>query len=246
MENSWKLQSINKGLVLKENELHIWRTKVHDNIDNLNNYWYLLTQDEQIRAQEFYFVIDKNRYIIARAVLRKLIAGYIGISPKNILFEYTEYGKPSLILPNDNQKLKFNLAHSRDAIIYAITKNIDVGVDIEFVNKDFVIEDIIQHSCSEQEQFLLRNLFKSDKYNLFYELWVAKEAFVKAMGVGLSFDLKQIDINFSKNKLISATNLLNNSTLCWTGALFSAYNGFYSAFATINPVKRVFFLTYNN
>ena len=66
---------------------------VSTNINNLDYYWFLLIQDEQIHAREFYFIKDRNRYIIARAILRKLIASYINISPEDILFRYTKYGK---------------------------------------------------------------------------------------------------------------------------------------------------------
>jgi 4'-phosphopantetheinyl transferase len=160
IENSWKLQSLNEKLTLREDELHIWRTKVSKNEYNLDFYWNLLSQDEQVRAKEFYFVRDRNCYIIARGILRSLIASYADIAPKNILFKYTEYGKPYLAVNNDFSEIKFNLAHSKDSIVYAFTKNIDVGIDIEFINKDFVMEDVVNYCCSKQEQHSLQKLLR--------------------------------------------------------------------------------------
>ena len=248
VRNSWKFQSLNEKITLKDNELHIWKTKISANIDNIDNYWHLLAQNEQARAKEFYFAVDSNRYIITRAILKKLIATYLGIFPQDVLFEYTEYGKPYLCLDlkNNFQALKFNLAHSRDSIIYGFTKNIDIGVDIEFINKDFIIDDLVQHCCSKQEQDKMITLFEEQKYSYFYNLWVIKEALVKAIGFGLSYDLRQIHVNFNKNKLISATNVINNCKLCWTQNIFFAYNGYCSAFALRKSAEKVFFFAYND
>ena len=220
IETSWKLQSLNEKLTLRESELHIWRTKVSENECNLDFYWNLLSQDEQVRAKEFCFVRDRNCYIIARGILRSLIARYVDRAPKNILFKYTEYGKPYLDVNNDFAEIKFNLAHSKDSIVYAFTKNIDVGIDIEFINKDFVMEDVVNYCCSKQEQRILQKLSYCQKYYYFYKLWVIKEAIVKAMGVGLSYDLRQIHINFSKNKLIDQINIINNDKINWTTDVF--------------------------
>lgn len=246
--NTWKLRTINKKITLVDNELHLWRTKVSEHTNNMDHYWHLLTKDEQVHAKAFYFAEDSNRYIVTRAILRKLIAGYLGIFPQDILFQYTKYGKPYLCLnlKNNSQLLKFNLSHSKDAIIYGITKNINIGVDIEFINKDFAIDDLVEQCCSRQEQNTLITLLDEQKYSYFYNLWVVKEALVKAMGLGLSYDLKQIHVNFNKNKLINATNVVNNEKLYWTQNIFLTYNDYCSAFAISKPADKVLFFTYSN
>jgi 4'-phosphopantetheinyl transferase len=244
-ENLWKSRSIDKELTLEANELHIWRIKFLEDIDNYSDYWNLLTQYEQTQAKSFYFIKDRNRYVVTRAVLRKLLAQYLkNIKPESISLEYTEYGKPYLFKNINAYNINFNLSHSNNCIVYAFTRDIDVGVDIECVNKNFVIEDIIEYCCSEQEKILLQELSNDYKYCYFYKLWVAKEALVKAMGLGLSFDLKRININFDQNKLISVIDVVDNSKLCWTVRIFSAYNGYYSAFATRNLIEKVLFFEF--
>ncbi len=237
----WKIKSIDKDLVLRDNELHIWKTKISENKHDLDFCRYLLTSEELIHANEFYFVEDRNRYIIARAILRRLIFGYTGILPNSIVFEYTEYGKPFLAAKNNIQGMKFNIAHSKNAVVFAFTKNIDVGIDIEFVNKDFVIDDLVKYCCSEQEQYHLKSLPEDQRYRYFYKLWVIKEAIVKAMGLGLSYDLKRIYINFSKNKLIDPIVIINNDKMYWTVDIFLSYDGYQSAFATKNQIEKVLF-----
>ena len=247
VENSWTLSPLNKKFLLGNDELHIWRTKISENTKYLNDYWSLLTQYEQIQAKSFYFIKDRNRYIVTRAILRKLLKGYLGsVQSKNILFEQTKYGKPYLHHSMNITNIKFNLSHSNDCIVYVFSKNIDVGIDIEYINKDLIIDDIVEHCCSNQEQIELQKLFNDNKYAYFYKLWVIKEALVKAMGLGLSFDLRQMHINFAENKLINAINVIDSSKLCWTLDMFSTYNGYYSAFAAKNPIKRVIFLTFED
>ena len=68
-----------------------------------------------------------------------------------------------------------------------------------------------------------------------------KESLVKAIGLGLSYDLRRIHINFSKNKLIDPIDIVSNNKLCWTVDMFLSYNGYYSAFATKTPITRSFF-----
>ena len=246
-DEQWNSNYTSQELNLENNELHIWRTKVSELLNNLDSYWKILNIEEQKHANSFNFTKDRNRYIIARSVLRILLEKYLkNIQKEELLFDRTKYGKPYLCDLINLHNIKFNLSHSYDYIVYAFTKNNNVGVDIEFINRDIVIEDIIENSCSEQEKLLLNDLNKDDKCNTFYKFWVIKEAIVKAMGVGMSFDLRCISVNLGKNKLIDAFSIVNNSKLYWTVELVYAYNSCCSAFATRNPIGRVFFLTYQD
>ena len=245
IENLWIPGSLNKNLLLESNELHIWRTRISDNTKYLNDYWNLLNRHEKNQAKSFYFIQDRHRYIITRAVIRKLLEGYLrNIQSKNILFQQTEYGKPYLCHSINSSNIKFNLSHSKDCIVYAFAKDIDIGIDIEYVNKDLIIDDIVEHCCSEQEQIELQKLLNDNKYAHFYKLWVIKEALVKAIGLGLSFDLSRIHINIANNKLITAINVTNSCKLHWTLEMFYIYNDYYTAFVTEYPVKRVVFFNF--
>ncbi len=242
----WISKALNENLALENDELHIWRTKVSENIKNLDNYWTFLSSDEQITAKSFHFIKDRNRYIVSRAILRKLLESYLrNIRHKDILFEQTEYGKPYLANSININNIKFNLSHSGDAVIYAFTRNIDIGIDIEFINKALIIDDIIEQCCSVQEKMKLQQLSCNFRYDYFYKLWVLKESLVKAMGLGLSFDLREVSVDFSKDGLISDINIINNNKLYWTLSFFSAYNGYCSAFAAKKTIKKVLFFNYD-
>ncbi len=221
MQDFWLSVSLNKKIAIKNDELHIWRAKVSENLKHFDHYWHLLSLDEKIKANSFYFIKDKNRYIVSRAILKKLLVSYLGnIQYNDILFEQTEYGKPYLDNSINISNIKFNLSHSGDAVVYAFTRNTDIGIDIEFINKDFIIDDIIEQCCSVQEKMELQELSFSCKYDYFYKIWVLKESLVKAMGLGLAFDLREVSVNFSKDELITATNIINNDKLYWTLSFF--------------------------
>ena len=244
-DNLWESRSVNNRVFLKGGELHIWRTKISDNVLNINEYLDLLTIEEQAKAQSFFFRKDQNRYVITRAILKKLLAMYLNvISPRCICFKQTNYGKPYLVDSINNENIKFNISHSNDCVVFAFTKNIDVGVDIEYIDKNLVIEEIIEYCCTELEKNQLNELPYNHRYYYFYKLWVLKEAIVKALGLGLSFDLKQIRTDFYENKLISFVDIIDNNKLCWTANTFYAYNSYYSAFAVKSSTIKVIFFTY--
>ena len=241
IQSSWELKSIKQLPTLSKDALHIWRTRISKNIKNIDYNWSLLTQNEQIHSKKFSFIKEQNRYIITRAILREIISGYIDTAPQNIFFKYTEYGKPYLA-NNHEQKLKFNLAHSGDCIVFIFSKYIDIGIDIEFINKELTIKDTIKYCCSEKEQHTLYVLPDYQKFHYFYKLWVIKEALVKAIGLGLSCDLRKININLN-NKSHYPMNIKHNN-IDYTINTFRAYNEYYSAFAVNKPIHKISFLTY--
>lgn len=252
MPIEWNPQSLYRMPHLMGNEVHIWNTKISENVDNLDLYWSLLTPNEQSRSTRYYFNKDKNRYIISRAILKMLVAGYIqrrleqnALCPLEILFEYNRYGKPFLG-PEMNvfsSNLKFNLAHSRDSIIYIFANNIEVGIDIEFCDSKLNINEMVYFCCSEQEKIFLQNLPISESKRIyFYAIWVVKEAITKSIGMGLSYDIKKISVNLSK---VITTNFNNPISVKvdnyddWNISLFEPSLGYYSAFALSKKIDLI-------
>jgi 4'-phosphopantetheinyl transferase len=240
-ENIWKVHSFRNNLVLEEMEMHIWRVRLARETCDLEYYWSIISDDERNNAKEFRFIKDKNRYIIARAILRKIISLYMNnVDPKSIIFGYTEYAKPYLITNNNIYLLKFNLSHSEDSIIYGFSREVDIGVDIEFFNQELIIEDVIEYCCSIEEKKKLEELSIDHKY--FYKLWVSKESLVKAMGLGLSYDFRKISINIDND----VVNIISPNKSNWMIKLFPSYDGYYSAVASEKPMKKIIFLNYSN
>ena len=179
---------------LRESEVHIWNFDL-DKISSLMiQFEKILSDDELVRANKFHFEIDKVRFICSRGLLRLLLGIYTGISSRGINFTFNEYGKPSLIEAQNNFELHFNLSHSKNFMSVGFTKNALIGVDVELMKplKDHLRIAKRFFSYSEIEQL---NSFPSEKISEgFYTCWTAKEAVIKLSGKGLSYPLKEFDV----------------------------------------------------
>lgn len=146
----------------------------------------LLSLDELQRADRFVFEKDRQAYTVARGLLRQKLAEATGREPNNLTFEYNNFGKPFLVgVPN----LSFNLSHSGDGMVLAISDGRTVGIDLEDTSRPVEIHQIAPHFFAPQEVEMLNTL--PDQVQGFFTCWTRKEAYVKARGKGLSIPLDQ-------------------------------------------------------
>lgn len=159
----------------------------------------LLNTDELARANRFHFAKHTRRFSLARAAMRLLLMHYTELSP--LSFEANKYGKP--FIPNTD--IKFNLSHSRDTALLAITQSFELGVDIEFFsNRDLL--GIAKHAFSNQENRALSQLDSQQLDSAFFHIWAQKEAFIKACGMGLSYDTKAFTVTATPPANLLSTN----------------------------------------
>jgi 4'-phosphopantetheinyl transferase len=151
--------------------------------------------DERERADRFHFEVDQRRAVIGRGYLRLLLGQILDRPANKLQFEYDEFGKPSLI-PNQGLPLQFNVSHSGDMILIAITIGRAVGVDVERIRTDFDPDEIAARFFSANECKILASLAGPVRYKAFFACWTRKEAYLKARGVGLSLPLDQFDVSF--------------------------------------------------
>ncbi|MGH9874027.1 MAG: 4'-phosphopantetheinyl transferase family protein [Pyrinomonadaceae bacterium] len=191
-------------LNLAADEVHVWLAKLDDYpADDLK---LLLSEDERSRAARFRFDKDRNHYVVARALLRKLLAAYLNVGAGELQFSYAEKGKPAL---DESQRtsLNFNVAHSYGLAIYAFACNREVGVDLEFIREDLANEDIAERFFSQAEIDSLRELPAQLRKQAFFDCWTRKEAYIKARGDGLSMPLDEFDVSLRPGE---AAALLRN------------------------------------
>lgn len=174
---------------LKSDEIHIWSASLSETKNNVAYLASLLSEDEHERANSFKFPIDRNQYIIARGILRSLIAGYLGGAPQAIEIIYGLWGKPCLAR---EKFFRFNISHSRDYALYAVTKNYEVGVDLEYIDKNLELDGIALNIFSPLELDYWKNLSPENKIDFFFRFWVCKEAYLKALGKGWLDSKKEI------------------------------------------------------
>jgi 4'-phosphopantetheinyl transferase len=154
-----------------------------------------LTADETRRAERFYFQKDRDRFIVARGLLRSILSRYLNMEPSQLRFRYGAHGKPDLATASGGHKLRFNLSHSNGLALYAITRDREIGVDIEYIRADFPGLQVAEHFFSPREIATLRALPAARRHEAFFTFWTLKEAYIKARGQGLTLSLDQLDVS---------------------------------------------------
>lgn len=184
---------------LADDEVHVWRISLELSASNAAKFWLTLSSDERERAERFHFEVDRRRSVVARGVLRLLLGKVLNLPADSLRFEYDEFGKPRLISTQE-QRLRFNVSHSGDLILIAITKDRAVGVDVERIRADIDLDKVAARFFSPNEYKSLGLLTGPIRYEAFFACWTRKEAYLKARGDGLSMPLDQFDVSFLPNE----------------------------------------------
>jgi 4'-phosphopantetheinyl transferase len=184
-------------LTLASHDVHVWRMSLGLPSSQVETLRQTLAPDELSRASRFRFEKERRRFIVARGMLRRILGRYLGVDPGQLGFSYTDYGKPALISPSRPQTLNFNLSHSHQLALIAITDQRQVGIDVEHVRPIPDLEDLAQRFFSAQENAALQALPEEEKLRGFFNCWTRKEAYIKARGEGLSLPLGQFDVSLT-------------------------------------------------
>jgi 4'-phosphopantetheinyl transferase len=172
----------------------VWRIELAQPAAQVEEFRQTLSEDEIARADRFYFEKDRDRFIVARGTLRAILGRYLKRSPHELRFRYSAYGKPSLD-DDDGAWLRFNVSHSHELGLIAVTCGREVGVDIEWIRPDVATEQIAERFFSTHEVAALRALPADRQTEAFFNCWTRKEAYIKARGEGLSFPLDKFDVS---------------------------------------------------
>jgi 4'-phosphopantetheinyl transferase len=146
----------------------------------------LLSPEERARTDSFYFEYDRRSYLAAHAALRLLLARYTGESAESLTIQKDANGRPML----ENSKLHINLSHSGNAVLIALSSAAPVGVDVEKIRGIPDVMAIARSHFSVAEVDAIIRLPPPQRATAFLVIWTRKEAFVKAIGRGLSFPLQ--------------------------------------------------------
>lgn len=215
-------------LDLPDDEIHVWRIPLDLPKWQIHELEQTLSQDEELRANRFHFERHKRRYIAARGSLRKILGLYLESDPASLEFSYGPKGKPSIT----NGKVFFNLSHSNELALCAITRDRLIGIDIEHIRTINDVEDLSKRFFSPREfQMICKRPFEK-KTETFYIIWTFKEAYLKAVGQGLG-ELDQVEVTFSREKP-SILQKINGTYLkdpYWSVSYIKATQGYTAALA---------------
>jgi 4'-phosphopantetheinyl transferase len=156
----------------------------------------VLSEDELVRADRFRFEKDRRRFVAARSALRQVLGRYLRCSPGEVGFSYQPTGKPQLAPEFRESRVQFNLSHSGEFALIAVTLDRRIGVDIEVINAERAWEDVAERFFSAAENRILRALPAGERELAFFQCWTRKEAYVKAVGAGLALPLSSFDVAF--------------------------------------------------
>src|SRR5208283_4515005 len=124
------------------NVVHVWRTNLDLSPSMVGRFQNTLSVDEQLRAHRFYFRKDRERFVVARGLLRTILGRYLDRAPQNVAFTYNQYGKPSIVSKAGAESIRFNVSHSHGTALYAITRGLEIGVDLELILDGLEVEQI--------------------------------------------------------------------------------------------------------
>jgi 4'-phosphopantetheinyl transferase len=186
-----------KELVLPEGEIHIWRANLALETAVLDRLRAVLSPDEQSRAARFHFARDRDHFIACRGALRMLLGAYLNISPDALEFCYGIHGKPALRVDDSQLSTRFNISHADGLAVLAFARGREVGIDLEPISAEFPGEEIAARYFSARELAELRALPLAQRAEGFSLCWTRKEAYAKALGLGLQIKLNSFSVSLT-------------------------------------------------
>lgn len=180
---------------LPEGEVHAWIEPLIWTEALLAEARETLSMEENQRADRFLQDLHRNRYLISHLNLRRILAQYLRTPPRELQFETSEFGKPSLPLSQNRVGVNFNLSHSNERMLLGVIRDAAIGVDIEEIRPESATLDIAARFFTERENEQLRSLSGAEQVEAFFNCWTRKEAYLKAIGLGLLIDPKQCEVS---------------------------------------------------
>ncbi|MFK7735456.1 MAG: 4'-phosphopantetheinyl transferase superfamily protein [Pirellulaceae bacterium] len=204
-----------KKIELTLGEVQVWQFSLERPEAELAELESLLSRDEIDRANRFFTSELRSRFIVARGTLRRILAIWTGANARELSFHYGSWGKPRLSTKLDaHGDRQFNLSHSADQAVVALSREA-VGVDLEVANPRTNHRAIASQILSPQESETWAKLGKATLDVEIMRLWVSKESFLKAVGLGIAEGLQSIDFplpiatneSFSLNRIDGALQM---------------------------------------
>jgi 4'-phosphopantetheinyl transferase len=175
---------------LPADEVHIWSAGLRAGRAVLCTCWDLLSAEEKRFALAHRFAKDRREFVVTRALLRNILAHYAGQAAAYVCFDSNSSGKPLL---RGTEGLHFSVSHSHDLALFVIARR-RVGIDVEYIRSSVVRKAVIDQCLSLPEQIRLQAMPAKVRALALYRCWTKKEAILKAVGVGLSYSPRHVNV----------------------------------------------------
>jgi 4'-phosphopantetheinyl transferase len=183
-------------MMLERNRILVWFASLVADGATVGHSRMELSADERARADRFQDADVCRRFIVAHAFQRRVLAACARVEATSLCFGFDAWRKPWLL---SRPEVRFNLSHSADIAILAVRMDHDVGVDIEECAQEAAIEDVAKHAFSRAECHALEALSPAARRDAFFRMWTRKEAYVKALGRGLSWPTRSFSVSHLPN-----------------------------------------------
>ncbi|RCS40638.1 hypothetical protein DTL42_25035 [Bremerella cremea] len=183
-----------RQLEIAQNELHLWRISLEEGLDSVDQLQKQLSEAEQVRAGKFFREAQAQQFVVYHAALRDILARYVGVRPREIAYETGQFGKPNVVSVQADG-LRFNLTHSGELAVVAVSRGAEVGVDIERTRVVRSFASMLERCLSQAERKDVCDHHEDDRHRHFLRFWTHKEAYLKAIGVGLRAPLDQLTLD---------------------------------------------------
>ena len=178
-------------------EVHVWMSRLSLPEAVLTKIGRWLSGDERERAARFRHDKHRNNFIVGRAMMRGVLGRYVDAEPDQMEFKYLAHGKPQLAGEHATSHIEFNLSHSGDVALCAVTLGETVGVDVERVRDLRDMQGLANRFFSAHEARELDQEPSDRQLESFFRCWTRKEAYVKAIGQGITCPLDSFAVTLT-------------------------------------------------
>ena len=218
-------------------EIHVWAVPLCVAPAELPRLAGLLSDSERERAARYLYAKDREQFTITRARLRLLLGRYLGIDPTRIEFGSSNTGKPTL----PGTTLSFNVSHTQGLALIALTEGRELGVDVERIRTYPTHLDMATRYFTPGESRRLNTLLPTESERAFFHVWTRKEAFLKAIGLGLSHGLERFEVSVPPDDPCRLLHIDGDATVAagWTLMNLELEAGYVGALAVEGTGYRV-------
>lgn len=180
---------------LSPGEVQVWAIHLGSREDDSATLRLLLSDDERERARAYGSPARRRQFVVCRAFLRFVLAGYLGIRPTEVRLRVGPKGKPELAIPQD-RRIRFNLSHCADLAVLGVADQ-PIGVDVETVLPSPDFDGVARRHFHPAERRVLAALPTAERRPAFFRCWTCKEAVLKALGTGFGTPMSSFAVTFA-------------------------------------------------
>jgi 4'-phosphopantetheinyl transferase len=225
---SWRAPSEHE--LRADQEIHLWQATLDRPALDVQRMGGLLSIDERGRAEQFRREIDSDRFIVRRGLLRTILARYLHTEPNSVQFESGAHGKLHLAGKFALSNLDFSMSHSQGESLIAVGRG-PVGVDLECIRPLPDVAKLLDECLSPPEKEQLSYSILLDPLYCFYKCWTCKEAYLKALGIGLTLELRSVRVCFSAAETGGRAEVCSSQAESLFVRSFSPMDGYIAAAA---------------